>query len=153
MNKSLTSFITGFSLGSVATIGSIIIVYNTINKSLEKDKKNEDNKHEALLTKIKDILTGTSSEEMINTYTEIINNAHDMFENDYTIILKHISDILNSENEPKYIANVLENYITALDILHDFNKNIYDSIDDDDSTEETTFFEISEEENIETKEN
>lgn len=120
MKNPIITFIAGITTGSLAVCGSLFIASRIINKHMDEEETRQNDRHEKIIDKMKNILNETESENMIETYVNVIDNTRKVFENDYDTILDRFDNILDSGKEYDEIAKNLENYISALDILHDY---------------------------------
>jgi hypothetical protein len=114
MKNEFIGFIYGTLAGTIISYGGLFIVNKII-------ANNERAKHDALINKIRTVFTNTSSEPYVGKYIDIINNARQLFPNDYANIMKQLDALLDSNIEStvsEKAVSTIESFIVALDILH-----------------------------------
>ena len=106
--------------GALMAYGSVIITTSQFNRALKKESKEEYDRHNRSIRKMKNVLTGTNSEAFIPCYIQTLNVTRSTFKNDYEIILTQFEKILQDDQPVEVIEKNMECFICSLDILRDF---------------------------------
>ena len=109
----------GAVVGAVCTLVSLCITSKVIENQEEKERDESEENVENTIEKVKNLLTGTEYEEMIDKYVEIISNAQNEFSADDNVVMMQINQILNSELDTQTKFENLEQYVAGLEIIHD----------------------------------
>ena len=118
-------FMLGLIAGGVSAIVSLVLACVVINKNTNENNTVNRVRLNNIIDRVRNILIGTNSECMIDIYLEIIVNSYNLFENDNIKILDNLEKILNSGKDRDVIIKLLEDHISALDIIHECQSTVY----------------------------